>query len=401
MNSNVPTSSPGGRRRWLLLLLLPIITGCWGRQEVNDIGIVTATAVDRADNGAIEVTLLLAVPRLVGTSSMAGGGGESKMETTAGWVVSADGETVMDAFRNIQAKLPRTIYFSHNRVLVLGERLAKEGIDPLLDVFQRNRQSQMNSFVLVAEHPTDILRFKPKFEKLSSEILEEEIVRGVGTNVRLVEFLAMLHAEGQEAYAPVVEWIRSTEKKESSNLRATVKTAVFRGDRLVGMLGDEATRGLIWLRNEVRDGVITIQVPESYGGGKISAEIKSASTRFRPSVRDGRVRIRIETEATLDIAENASKMDVERHLDTVETYFERDLEERLRALVDKAQKQLHTDIVGFGQSLYRNDPQRWRQAYAERWGETFPNVRADISVTVKVLNTGLVGKNVDMWEGGQ
>ncbi|WP_158299242.1 Ger(x)C family spore germination protein [Paenibacillus antri] len=398
MNPGASGYSLGRRRWWLLLLLLPVMTGCWGRQEVNDIGIVTATAVDRSDNGDIVVMLLFAIPRLVGTSSMTGGGGESKMSTTAGWVVTAGGETVMDAFRNIQAKLPRTIYFSHNRVLLLGERLAREGIAPVLDVFQRNRQSQLNSFVLVAEHPEDILRFKPTFEKLSSEIIEEEIVRGVGTNVRLVEFLAMLHAEGQEAFAPVVELTKSTEKKNGSNLRATTKTAAFRGDRLVGLLGDEATRGLVWLRNEVRDGVITIQVPESRGGGKISAEIKSGSTRFRPSVRDGRVRIRIETEATLDIAENASKMEIERHLGTVESYFERDLEERLRALCDKVQRNLHTDIVGFGQSLYRNDPKRWRGEYAERWDETFPNVRADISVSVQVLNTGLVGKRVDIWE---
>ncbi len=383
------------------MVLLPAITGCWGRQEVNDIGIVTATGVDRADNGDIEVTLLLAVPRLVGTSSIAGGGGESKIETTAGWVVSAGGETVMDAFRNIQAKLPRTIYFSHNRVLLLGERLAKEGIGPALDVFQRNRQSQMNSFVLVAERPADILRFKPTFEKLSSEILEEEIVRGVGTNIRLVEFLAMLHAEGQEAFAPVVEWTHSTETKDVSNLRATMKTAAFRGDRLVGQLGDEATRGLIWLRNEIRNGVITIQVPEQYGGGKISAEIKSGSTRFRPSVRDGRVRIRIETEATLVIVENASSMKIEQHLDTIESYFERDLEERIRTVCDKVQRNLRTDIFGFGQSLYRSDPRRWRQEYADRWEESFPNVRADISVSVRISNIGLVGKSVDIREEGR
>jgi spore germination protein KC len=399
------TGKPGRSRRrlWLLALAIPLATGCWGRQEVNDIGIVTATALDRNEEGELELTLLLAVPRLIGTSSFAGGGGETKLSTTAGWVVTERGETVLEAYRHLQAKLPRTIVFSHNRVLVIGERLAKAGVAPALDFFQRHRQAQLNSYVAVAKHPVDILRFRPKFEKLTSEIIEEEIVRGVGTQVHLVEFLAMLHEEGQEAYAPVVEMATSTEegKGEEKSLVSSKRTAAFRGDRLAGVYGDEATRGLLWIRDEIRDGVITVPVPEDRGGGKISAVITSGTTKLRPIAKDDGIEFRIDADATVDVSENASSLSINDALDEVETWFEQDLERRIRGACERSQKQLRTDVLGFGQQVYRNYPRLWKTKYAERWEETFPGVRTDVRVSVRIVQTGLIGKETAKERGAK
>lgn len=116
------------------LLTLLLLSGCWERKEVNDIAIVTATGVDLLDDESIRVTVLLAVPRLIGTTS-AQGGGESKLESSAGWIVSEQGKTVMDAFTGLQDKLPRKLFLSHNRTIVVGEKLARNGIFPLLDFF--------------------------------------------------------------------------------------------------------------------------------------------------------------------------------------------------------------------------------------------------------------------------
>nr|WP_260115411.1 Ger(x)C family spore germination protein [Paenibacillus sp. YPD9-1] len=268
------------------LPLLLLLSGCWGRNEVNDIGIVTATGIDTGDHGEIRLYLLLAVPRLVGTSSM-NGGSESKLSTSAGWVVSEDGRTIMDAYRNIQGKLPRKIFFSHNRVVIIGEKVARQGLMPILDFFERNRQSQLNSYVLISKsNVVDALEFKPKFEKLASEIMKEELKVKIGTSVHLGRFLQMMMESGEEPYAPEI-LIKPSKVDEDSangplNLVTSLETAVFKQDKLIGWLTHEETRGLKWIQNEMKEGVITAPIPEELGSGKASAEIIEARAKSSP-----------------------------------------------------------------------------------------------------------------------
>lgn len=47
----------------LIIVMLPLLTSCWGRTEVSDIAIVTAIAVDKGENENILLSLQIAVPK--------------------------------------------------------------------------------------------------------------------------------------------------------------------------------------------------------------------------------------------------------------------------------------------------------------------------------------------------
>lgn len=383
------------------ILVVSFLTGCWGRTEVNDIAIVTATGMDLTENGSIRLTLLIAVPRLVGTSSMTGGGGESKLETTAGWVVSEQGKTVMEAYRRIQGKLPREIFFSHNRVIVIGEKLARKGVMPILDFFERNRQSQLNSYILVTgKEAAEMLEFQPKFEKLASEIMKEEMKIGTGTSVRLGRFLTMLMDEGEEPYAPQITIVPSkrdeSDSKKAQSLMTGKGTAVFREDRLIGWLNEKETRGLMWVRNEMREGVITVNIPEESGGGYVSAEIGTVRSKMTPVMRNGDIRMKLDLSASLNVSENASDLVLGdlNNIGLLRILFADVIRQRVEMMCGKVQKKLRSDILGFGQAVYRRDPHAWRTLYAQNWNSRFPDIKVEITASVKVLQTGLVGKDV-------
>ncbi|GAA3334279.1 hypothetical protein GCM10020331_101620 [Ectobacillus funiculus] len=55
--------------------------------------------------------------------------------------------------------------------------------------------------------------------------------------------------------------------------------AIFQGDRLVGWLNDKETRGVLWIRNELKSGVLAVPVPKEEGGGRIGARIWKVSTK--------------------------------------------------------------------------------------------------------------------------
>ncbi len=62
--------------------------------------------------------------------------------------------------------------------------------------------------------------------------------------------------------------------------------AVFRKDRLVGWLGKQETRGLLWVMGRVRSGIIVIEHPAD-SDEYVGLEILRAKGSFRVKGRDG------------------------------------------------------------------------------------------------------------------
>ncbi|MFP3126070.1 hypothetical protein OH784_25860 [Ectobacillus funiculus] len=88
-------------------VMIFVMAGCWSRVEINDIAIVTATAIDKMRNGKIRIALQVAIPQKLGPIGSGGSGAE--MQTTI--LISETGENVMDASRRLQEKFPRRIFF--------------------------------------------------------------------------------------------------------------------------------------------------------------------------------------------------------------------------------------------------------------------------------------------------
>ncbi|MFC4766437.1 Ger(x)C family spore germination protein, partial [Effusibacillus consociatus] len=304
----------------LSMILMTLLSGCWSRVEVNDIAIVTAIAIDKVEEGKIRMSLQVAIPMALGAAGGGGGsgGGEGEKKTTL--LVSEEGETVMDAYRRLQVKLPRRITFAHSRILLIGEKAARSGVSPILDFFSRQRESRMRKWILVTEgDASEILKIKPGLERVSAEVIREEENQPVGLRVNLRDFSDMLLTDGLEPVAPQIRQKphdvkkKDSESEESSkeNMTAAILgAAVFHKDKLVGWMNDKETRGVLWLRDEMKIGVVTINIPEEKGEGKVSAQVLKASTKIIPTLENGRVKIEVDVSADYDIYENASKLDL-------------------------------------------------------------------------------------------
>jgi len=381
------------KRILLFILVICLLSGCWGRTEVNNIAIVSATGLDLTENDLIRVTLLLAVPRLVGTSS-GNGGGESKLETTAGWVVSEQGKTVTEAYNKLQGKLPRKIFFSHNRVIVIGEKLAEKGTFPIFDFFIRNRQAQLKSFILFTKaEAEDVLNFKPKFEKLASEVMKGELKVSMGSSVQLGKFITMIMDVGQEAYAPQITIVPSKNGENGlDNLMVSKGAAIFQEDKLIGWLNDTETVGLLWIRNEMKEGTLTVDIPGNLGGGYVSGELANVRSQVLPAAHQGSIKMDIDFSALLNVTENTSKLDlnIPANRTMLSNLFANEVKERMEMLCMKVQKKFHSDIFGFGQIIYKQDPQVWHKDYARKWETLFADMKVDISAKVQLVQTGLL-----------
>jgi len=384
----------------LLIVIVPLLTGCWSRHEVNDVAIVLGIALDKAKDGNIRLSLQIAVPKASGGGSESAQGSGTAKSTM---MVSAEGASIMEAYRIIQEKIPREVFFAHSRVIIVGEELARDGVSSILDFFSRHRQSHLRNYLLFTKgEAADILQADPQFESALAEEIREKEKMGIGVAVRVREFWGRVLAEGEEPVAAQVsnlplETEKQNEGKEtgtSKRIPSITGAAVFRGDRLVGWLTDKETRGILWIRNEFKSGILTVPIPNKKGGGRIGAQIWKVSTKMKPIFRNGKLVIKIETYGDVEIFENTSKLDLGNPivLNALQSMFEKDVRTRIQLTLDKAQRKLKSDIFGFGQAVYRTDPKKWETHYKKRWNTIFPNVEVEIDPHITVQGTGFTTK---------
>ncbi len=388
----------------LLIVIVPLLGGCWSRHEINDVAIVLGVALDKAKNGNVHLALQIAVPKASGGANGASQGSGTAKSTM---MVSAEGLSIMEAYRIIQEKIPREVFFAHGRVIIIGEELARQGISPILDFFSRHRQAHLRNYLLFTKgKAVDILRANPQFEPIMAEEIREKEKMEIGVQVRVREFWDRLLTEGEEPVAAQVsnqpvETASQEEKKESgtSNKIPSIHgTAIFRGDRLVGWLNDKETRGILWIRSELESGVLAVPIPKEKGGGRVGARIWNASTKIKPVFRNDKLAIKIEAHGDMEIFENSSRLDLSNPvvLNTLQSVFEKDVKERIQLTLNKTQKQLKSDIFGFGQAIYRANPKKWEMYYKQKWHTIFPDLEVTIHPHVTIQGTGFTTKPILM-----
>jgi len=385
----------------LLIVVVPLLAGCWSRHEVNDVAIVLGVALDKAKDRKLRLALQIAIPKASGGGTASNQGSEATKSTL---VVSAEGATIMEAYRIIQEKVPREIFFAHGRVIIVGEKLARDGVSSSLDFFSRHRQAHLRNYILFTEgEAIDILQADPQFESALAEEIREKEKTGVGVSTRVREFWDRMLTEGEE---PVAAQVSNSSLAASRNERkgsgaskrvpAIIGAAIFRGDQLVGWLNDKETRGILWIRNELESGVLAVPIPKEKGGGRIVANIWKASAKMKPIFRNDKLKIKLETYGEVEIFENASRLDLSNPtvLNALQSMFEKDVTARIQLTLDKAQKKLKSDIFGFGQAVYRANPKKWETYYKQKWNTIFPDIEVEIDPHITVQGTGFTTKPI-------
>lgn len=365
-----------------------LLTGCWNRVEINDIAIVTAIGLDLGERDKIRLSLQVAIPSKLGST-----GGESSEKSTI--VISGTGTTVSEAYRNIQGKLPRRIFFSQSRILLIGEDLAKKGVSHIIDFHTRYAEPRINSFIMFTKgKASQVINSMPKFESISSEEMKELAKLNVGLKIYVRDFLNMLLTDGLEPFGPqfTLESLEVNKKNKSGKTQAINGIAVFKKDKLIGWMDEVETRGLLWLRNEIETGIITIKIPKEKGGGNISMEIIRADTKIVPILKHGEIKLTVNVVSEVSIIENDSQLKLfdTKVIEDLQKNIDQEIKDRVQMVVDKAQKDFQSDIFGFGQLVYKKYPKEWNRNYKKNWEQQFAQLEVTIHSNALVRRIGLI-----------
>ncbi len=374
-----------------LCLIVFFLAGCWDRREINDLALVLATGIDRKGEETFELSVQLAIPQALatgqqGTAGGQGGGSGAKATT----VETADGETIYDAMSRLQEKVPRRIFWGHNRIIVIGEEMAQEEISRHLDFFIRHPQPRLRTYLFISKgKASDVLNVFPALENSSAEAAQELTNMRFGLQVTIKEYLQMINGSG----AAALPWLEipppEPEKGEKTSKTLWLNgSAIIKKDKMIGRIDDRVTRGLLWLRNEIE--LASITVPSEIGQGLITCQLLKSRTELVPEIKNGQWAMTVKVDTYDDIVENRSNLNVgdPSVAKVVEKEIEKQIANRIQQALNQIQKEMQADAFGFAEAFHRKYPTEWEKA-KERWDEIFPEIDVKIISHAKLKRSGL------------
>lgn len=365
----------------LVITLSFFIAGCWDAREINELGFVLSVGLDKTDYG-FKVTAEIANPQ---TYSKTSGTGQ---KVKPFWIVSGTGKTIFEAIRNMSAISSRRIFWSHIKVILIGEQLAKEDTLEIFDFFSRNPELRLRTFVAITPGEAgNLLEVTPQMEKDPATYLEEiinsETSTGKSYKILLKDFL--------EDYldsniSPVTSRIILDKSKSEPTLK-TSGAYVFRGNKLADSLDEVQTRGLLWIKNKMNEAVIVVNSP--IDDRPVTIEIKKSKSSFNSYFDNGVPNLTINVKVDAIITEQAGKTnynDIEK-LTELENAAEKIISEDIQSSVTKS-KDLQVDFIGFSRVLNRQHKEEWHQI-SSNWHKLIENAQVDIDVKVNIIHTSL------------
>lgn len=379
----------------LWLALLPGLSGCYSRHEINSLAIVMGIGIDEGSAPEIylvtaQVAKAAALKAASAESDGSGSGGDAYING------QYEAGSISAAMRGITYVASRDLYFSHNQIIVVGRTVAEQNIVPVLDLFVRDFEGRLTTKLLVADgKAADLLGEETELEKLPAvhlhDMLEAQRITSTSVDMSLHEFLIATLSKTTAPVAPIVEMFTDESGKKKARMG---DTAVFKGGKLVGALDKTQTRGMLWVMGEVEDGSLDAQAL----GGRIDFELVDSSSKIEPIYKDGRFSVRVEITQECMISEAAATENIMKpeSAEKLNSAAQEAILEDVRSALDQA-RSLNADIFGFGEAIRRKYPAESKQLL-ENWDSAFAQLEVELSVTAVVRSTG--GVTIPITPGG-
>lgn len=380
-----------------LCVCILFLAGCWDQRELNTISLVMALGVDKA-KGKAEYHVSYQVVNPTEISGKTGTG-----RTTPITVYSSSGSTVFEALRNAAEVTPRQLMFSHTNVIVIGEELAKEGIEGILDFFERDDEGRLTSNLLIARDTKaeEVLKTLTPIEKVPAFALKGKLNTMVtklskGYDVELDE---VLRGVLQKGGGPVVTGVQLIKSAQSGSKESAIKGAkpaaviringlgIFKEGKLVEWLNGESARGTAIINNKLRGSAVSIDCKQKKRG--LSIEVRRAKTKIRTSIRNHipTIRLFIKQEGSIGQIFCAIDLKKSKEIRKLEKEWAQETKKEVQKAITQAQKN-QTDIFGFGEALERTNKKAWKKIEG-KWGDIFAKATVQVHVEARIRRPGM------------
>lgn len=381
-----------------LIILIHVLSACWSYSELTDIAFVTALGVDKKEDGKYSITVQLINPRNVFGSKQ---GGVQGIPVT---VYQGEGETIYEAARETSQHISRRLYFSHADLVVIGEELAKEGIIEIFDVAERAAQFRSTAQIVIAKGATagELLQILAPLDQISAYTIIKTIENSQNAWGHSIETKAqeVLDSFYCQLCQPVISGMvieGDKEKGMSEDALKMTKTAaplsaegigIFKDGKLVAWAEKEKARGIVWLRNRLRETIVNID----WEGKKdvIAFRVIRSKTKIKPKLKDDSPEIHVHIDVEGNIGETHVPIDIAdvnllRKLDkTIAETIKKEIESTIELC-----KKEKADVFQFSKKISVHYPEYWKKNKDIWEDEVFPELPVHVTVDAFIRRSEL------------
>ncbi|WP_139999584.1 Ger(x)C family spore germination protein [Paenibacillus paridis] len=380
----------------VLLFAALYLSACWSRHELNELSIVVGLGIDKKGD-RYNVTAQIVNPSQV----------SSKQGTSSNFspVISyeASGITIPEALSRMTAKVARQLYFSHLRILIVGEEVARSGISKPLDFIARNRQMRTDFYLVVAKgtsagkilnmySPMDPIPANNLFTKLETS---DKLWAATG-KITLDKLIQDLSRQGKGPALTALEIVGNPTKGDSISSAHIIDPVVilkyagmvaFKYDKMAGWLNENDTKVLNYIQNSIVQSTGTLSCPNSEG--TVSLQVVHSHAKIHVNTKGEQPEFELTLKTEQDVTDISCELDISKPetLVLLNHLANKKLESMLENTLHKFQTQVKTDIFGFGDELHRSDPKKWHSI--KDWDQTFEKVKINVHsiCTIKRIGT--------------
>ena len=387
----------------LIILSTIFLTGCWSSREINTLAIAVCIGIDKTENGYL-VTEQVLNPRAIA----------SKKATAESPVViyTAEGNDLAEIVRRFTTQSSRILYNTDLRMVVFGEDVAKDGIQNILDYFLRNYEYRTDFYFVIAKNSTanEVLGILtpietvPGFSMYISLKMSEEKWAAM-KSIRIIELVNSIIADGDN---PVLTGIEISQDeispkstdilKQSGEYKKLKYTGLgaFKKDKLAGWLDEDESKGYNYITDNVKN---TIEHAGYDSKVRITYEIINAKSRTKVYFLENKpaIEVKIKIKCNIVIVEGEFDVSAEENKQVLNELLASKVKLLCEKALNKAQKELKTDIFGFGEAIHRKYPKTWEKL-KDDWNDKFTDLPVNITVEAETNQLGQITKPLFMKE---
>ena len=372
----------------IIMVLCPLLSGCWNYQGLNKISIVSGVAVDRkVEDNKYHLTIEM--------FDLAAAGKDGGIKSQ---IVEAEGKTIYEAVRNANKRLSKKLYFADMQLVVISNQIAREeGIQYLLDWFMRNEKPRETFSTVISQEKTakEILTASGVDHKIVSEEIEkilDDDNKSTASSKNIDTYKALNILQGEKQTALVLPAVHCTDNQEKKVVEVN-GVAVFKADKLQGYLSPEETKYYLFAVDEAKGGILTFPFHEKSQTKQdnLSFEIFKNKTKQSYSYDDNRLKIFFDVKTTASLGEVGTNVDVFKkdNIEEIRATAMSVFEQRLETVIKKVQTEFGCDVFGFGTMISKKDPVLWSKLQ-ENWGDYIQNAEVEVKSEFVIINTGLM-----------
>ncbi|QAS51791.1 Ger(x)C family spore germination protein [Halobacillus litoralis] len=370
-------------KRWLIAFVcLLMLTGCWDERQFKNIKLVLSMGYDVGEDGGIIQTVSIpSVRRSVE------GPGEEKIQ-----VISTSAHTPREARDKLDQMISETFDPSKVKVIVLGEELAKKNIYPILDEMYRNPNSNLNSFLAIAEGGTakDVINTKNLSETRISQYLSGLLDAAVYSTHATGENLQLICAELVE---PGIDFsVPMVTVDEEKQLITFSGMGLFHDKQYSGekIAPEQTTLYMLLQGKKGKIARMTAKVSDKHEEeiqNYVTVNVMNNNKDLKLEVKDNQVTAHLKLKMKVRIVEYPSDhLYVKGKIGSISKELSEVLTSDSEQIISQIQE-ANSDILGIGRRVKAFHPKVWKEL---DWNEEYPEITIKPKVEVEILQHGII-----------